>query len=219
MTAGFLRLPVDGAGKKLRSRFRTVGSDEVHEQYLIAALHDRVPTTVYWFHSGALVVGAAADAANVGRLYVENDEGSAYLLAVTRVVFRSQLGSALATPTSPRIVLRRFTFTGTAPSGAAVTGAKQDTGLATKGTDWDVRTAATGMTITEGPDLAAFYPTAGATAVGYAPAVQATWAPAPDRPLVLRAGEGLMVKQADAGTTSDTRRFSVDIEIEEFTGP
>lgn len=177
-------------------------------------LHGRAVTTRYWFHSGALVVTAAADGANVGRVYVENDPDSTVILAIPRIRFTSQLGSALATPTSPRIVIRSFTFTGDTPSGAAITGVKQDTSLASKNGNWNVRTAATGMVITEAGDVCSFFPSAGATAVAYSPATVDRWESLSD-PIILRAGQGLMVKQADAGTTSDTRRFTVDFEIEE----
>lgn len=217
MTASYLQLPADGSGKKVRSRSRTVGSDTVHEQYVQVLTHERVLTTRYWFHSGALTVGASADTSNVGRVYVENDPDSTVLIAVTRIRFQSQLGSALATPTSPRFVIRYFTFTGNTPSGTAITGVKQDSSYSSKNSNWDVRTADTGMTITEGGDVCSFFPVAGATAVGYSAACASEWVSEPDRPLILRAGTGIMVKQADNGTTSDTRRVTVDFEIEEYT--
>jgi hypothetical protein len=219
VTNSYLRVPADGIGKKVRTRQRAIGSDTIEEQYVLALQHERVLTTRYWFHSGALVVGASADAANVGRVYVENDPDSTVLIALTWVRFTSQIGSALVAPTSPRISLKLFTFTGDTPSGAAITGVRSDTTLAAKNANWNVRTAATGMTITEGAAFASFFPTASATAVGYAPPAVDEWRPAPDRALILRAGEGVMVKQEDAGTTSDTRRFTLDFEVEEVTLP
>lgn len=180
-------------------------------------LHGRLVNTRLWYHSGALVVAAAADAANVGRIYIENDPDSPVLVAITRVRFSSQMGSALATPTSPRFVLRYFTFTGNTPSGAAITGVEQDSNYGAKDGNWNVRTAATGMTITEGADVASFFTVAGATAVAYSPPSVAEWVSEPDRPLILRPGEGIMLKQADAGTASDTRRVTADFEIEEIT--
>lgn len=186
-----------------------------YQQVIVRPEASRIVTTRLWFHSGQLVVGASADASNVGRVYVENDPDSTVLLAVPWVRFSSQLASALAAPTAPRFVLRFFTFTGNTPSGATISGAEQDTSYAAKNGNWDVRTAATGMTITEGATIASFHVTASATAVGYAPASVAEWRPQPGRPLILRAGEGLMLKQADAGTTSDTRVVTCDFEVEE----
>lgn len=220
MTNAYAQLPADGSGRKVDALQLTVGGSLVLQQRMIARQHERTLTTAYWFHTGALVVAAAADAANVGRVYVENDPDSSVLLAVTRIRFKSQLGSALATPTSPRIVIRWFTFTGNTPSGAVITGVLQDSSLAAKNSNWDVRTAATGMTITEAGEIAGFYPVAGATAVAYSPASVDEWVPAdPTRPIIIRAGQGIMVKQADAGTASDTRRFSVDFDIEEWSAP
>ncbi len=218
MTNAYAQLPADGSGRKVDALQTTVAGSLVLRQRMIALQHERILTTAYWYHSGALTVGASADGANVGRVYVENDPDSTVLLAVTRISFSSQLGSALATPTSPRIVIRWFTFTGNTPSGATITGVKQDSSFSAKNSNWDVRTAATGMTITEAGDIRAFYPSAGATAVAYSPSSASEWVPAdPTRPIIIRAGEGIMVKQADAGTTSDTRRFSVDFDIEEWS--
>lgn len=218
MTNAYAQLPADGSGRKVDALQLTVGGSLVLQQRMIARQHERTLTTAYWYHSGALTVAAAADAANVGRVYVENDPDSTVLIAITRIKFSSQLGSALATPTSPRIVIRQFTFTGNTPSGTAITGVLQDSTLAAKDSNWNVRTADTGMTITEGGDITGFYVVAGATAVGYSAATVDQWVPAdPMRPIVLRAGQGVMVKQADAGTASDTRRFSVDLDIEEWS--
>lgn len=219
MTNAYAQLPADGSGRKVDALQLTVGGSLVLQQRMIARQHERTLTTAYWFHSGALTVGASADSSNVGRVYVENDPDSTVLLAVTSIRFSSQIGSALATPTSPRIVIRSFSFTGNTPSGSAITGVLQDSTLAAKNSNWNVRTADTGMTITEAGDICAFFPVANATAVGHG-FVADRWEPSdPTRPIVLRAGQGIMVKQADAGTSSDTRRFFVDFDIEEWSAP
>jgi hypothetical protein len=166
MTASYIQLLADGPGKKVRSRYLTQGSDIVYEQYVQALRHPRTLTTKYWYHSGALVVGASADGANVGRVYIENDPDSTVLIALLRARFTSQQGSALVTATSPRITLRRFTFTGNTPSGATLTGALIDSTLPAKNSNWDVRTAATGMVITEAGDICSFFPVTAITAVG-----------------------------------------------------
>ena len=217
MTNTYAQLPANGSGQKVDALQLTVGGNTVLQQRMVARAHERTLTTRLWYHSGALTVGASADGANVGRIYVENDPDSTVLIAITRVRFSSQLGSALATPTAPRFVLRAFTFTGNIPSGTAITGVEQDTSYGAKDANWNVRSAATDMTITEGADVCAFFPVAGATAVGYAPPAVSEWISEPDRPLIVRAGEGYMLKQADAGTASDTRIVTADFEIEEWT--
>lgn len=215
-TASYIQVPIDAGGKKVRSSITTVGSDDVHMQHLVAIPYSYQVTNVYSFHSGALVIAVAADAANVGRVYVENDPDSTVLIAIRAIRFTSQVGSVLATPTSPRIAVRRITFTGNTPSGTAITGALMDSSMTAKDSNWNVRTAGTGMVITDAADVVAFYPVATQTAVGAnSPSVD-IWRPDPAYPLILRAGHGISIKQLDAGTTADTRRFTVDIEVAEI---
>jgi hypothetical protein len=101
----------------------------------------------------------------------------------------------------------KYTFTGTA-SGATVTPVKVDTTSA--GSFADLRTAVTGMTVTLVGALG-FIPIAGAlTAVGaYAPAEVNAIGPNDndfeDEFVVCAPGEGVVVYQDVAGTTSDTR--------------
>lgn len=213
----YIAVPVDAGGKFVRTAIRTVGANNVHEEFVIALPHERQCDNIYKYCSGQLVIGAAADGANVGRMYIENDPDSSVLIAVTKITVKSQLASALATPTAPMVVARRFTFTGNTPSGAALTGALLDSTMTAKDANWNVRTAATGMVITEAGDLAQFLIVAGATAVAYSPPSLSEIRQELDRPIILRAGEGIMMKQSVAGTTSDTRVFVVDVEIEQYT--
>src|SRR4051794_10458840 len=112
MTNAILQLPGDGIGKKVDALSLTVGGNLVHQQRVISRRHERTLTMRYLFNSGSLVIAAAADASNVGRVYIENDPDSTVLLTVSDVRFTSQHASVLATPTAPRIALRTFTFTG-----------------------------------------------------------------------------------------------------------
>lgn len=134
---------------------------------------------------------------------------------VRRIWVDSQHSTALATPTAPRLRAVRFTFTGTA-SGAAVTAANVNT--IHPAPSLSLRTAVTGLT----PTLVAAVGTAGLagalTAVGaYSPvAIEVldslcgadTWP-------VLAAGEGLVIYQDTAGTTSDTRKFNLKMVWDE----
>lgn len=218
MTNTYAQLP-DANGTKVDLMGLTVDGALVTRQRQISYMHERILTTRLWYHSGAQLVNAAADAAGVARVFVCQASDSTVLIAVTRMQFQSQLGSALVAVTSPRITAKRFTHTGTSPSGAVIAGCAIDTAYPAKNAKWNVRTANTNMTaIAEGNILTSWFPVASATAVAYSPpAVPPPWMPEPDRPLILRAGEGLMIKQEDAGTASDTRRWFVDIEVEEWT--
>jgi hypothetical protein len=216
MPDSFITLP---SGVLVHSRNRTSSGNSVEEQYVRTLSSDRITTTRMFFATASLVVGASADSANTGRIYIENDPDSTVLIAVLNARFRSQLASALVAPTSPLISLKSFTFTGNTPSGTTLPGVPLDSTYAAANSNWNVRSAATGMTITEGHTIASFYPVASATAVGYIPPVTDVWNTDAANPLILRAGEGLMVRQIEAGTTSDTRIFSFSFEIEEFTLP
>lgn len=211
----FIQLPVDGSGKRQRTRERTVSGNVIQEPYLIS-IRERVLSGVYLAQTGAHVVQAAADAAGVGRWWLFNPVGSTVLVAFRRCEFLSQLGSVLAAPTSPRLTLSLFTATGTA-SGASVTPGKQDSTQAAATAT--LRTASTGLTITDGADVFSFMPTASATAVGYAAPAVADWLPEDEGMPILRAGEGIYLTQSDAGTASDTRRYVTNIAWEEFTLP
>lgn len=168
---------------------------------------------VYYYSTGVHLVLAAADAATVARWYLVNPIGSNITLRFRRIRFMSQLGSALAAATSPRLQLERFTFTG-APTGAVITPAKRKTADATPVAI--MTTANTGMVVTNGAVVGAFLPIASATAVGYTNATAIEWNADAERDLLLAPGEGLLFRQPDAGTTSDTRRFITSLTTEEF---
>lgn len=206
-----------GAGvAEVRTRERTVGGNTVAEQYVIP-IRERVLTAVV-LYSILGTVAAAAQAANTGgTFWIANHVSSGLHLAIRRVNFASQHGSALATPTSPRIQLIRGTFTGT-PTGATVTGAKTRS-ADTAGSGWSVRSAITGMTVTEVAPAFSFQPVAALTAVGACPPAYEDWNPEDEGMIQLEPGEVISCRQVDAGTTSDTRRFVVNFAVEEYTLP
>lgn len=178
---------------------------------------DIVRLGVYYYHSEINVVTAAADAAassGGGQFWIINQVGSAVTVRIRKVTFRSQLGSALATPTSPRITMERSTFTGT-DSGAAITPALRRVGDASA--VGKARTASTGMTIAASAVITSFFPVAAATAVSYCTPAEAHFEPGPEDYIDLAAGEVIIFRQADAGTVADTRRYTIDVVTEEFT--
>lgn len=219
MTESFIQLPDDSTGKKLRTRQRTVGANTVEEQFIICE-SARVRSGVYACHTGAHLVLAAADAATglAGRWWLLNPVGSTVLVALRRVELQSQIGSTLATPTSPRLAVERFAFTGAA-SGATVSAAKLASSHANAAAT--VRSASTGLTITGGTTttMFGFLPVAAATGVGANPTSTADWNPDENGMPILAAGEGILLRQLDAGTASDTRRYVTNIVWEEFQVP
>lgn len=214
--AGFVQLPTDSGntGKKVRTRTRVVGSDTVHEHYFIES-SEREYVGKYIAHSGVFTVQTAAHTFGTsGFFWFINPIGSSVLVAVSGIEVITQMGSALAAPTSPRLLFSRFTYTGT-PSGATVTPGKLDSNMATPQASF--RTALTGMSMSKDADMLGTLPTASATAVGYAPSMMDEWSPPESEQIILRAGEGLGFWQADAGTNADTRRIIVTMKWEEYT--
>lgn len=216
MPESFVQVPADSSGKKLHTRQRTVGANTVEDEFTIP-ISQRVKTGIY-IVSQELTVLAAAHTTTAGFFWLQNPVGSTVLVSLRRIDFMSQSNTALATPTAPRIGFRLATFTGTA-SGAVATLGKIDSTMATNtGT---VRTAITGMTVTNGAIFTSFYPVINNVAAGAGATAPAAlfWAPDEDGMIVLRAGEAVACTQLTAGTTSDTRVFSVGLTFEEYTLP
>lgn len=213
--AGFAQLPTDSGntGKKMRTQTRTIGADTVHEHFFVPS-SSRELLGSYVAHSGVFTVQATAQTLPTAFLYVFNPVGNTRNMALTAIEVLSQLGSALAAPTSPRLLWKRFTFTGTA-SGAQITPGKLDSTMPTA--TCNVRTASTGLSITTGADMICSFPIASATAVGYSPPQMDEWfEDVESNQIILRAGEGILFYQPDAGTTADTRRIIVTVKWDEF---
>lgn len=170
-------------------------------------------TRIGLVHSGRLTVGASADAATVARVWLVNPVSSGIVIEIRRVSFLTAPTAATVFASSPRVTLERVTFTGS-PSGASLTPAQRDsTDASLLGS---ARTASTGMTLVAGAVVHAFSVTPVLTAVGHsAPAIQ-EWTPDVAERLVLRPGQGMAVRQADAGTASDTRIFHLSVAWGEY---
>lgn len=185
--------------------------DGLVEPYVIP-VSERILRGVY---SASLLstVQAAADAAGAARWFLYNPLSSTVGVAVREVAFRSHIASILATPTSPRLMLSRFTYAGTPTGALAAPAQRRSTDPAPAA---QVRTVSAGWTVTSAADVRAFLPVAAATAVGIAAPGEDTWQLASDAAIVLAAGEGLMLRQPDAGTVADTRRCIFNVSWEEF---
>ena len=217
MPESYAQVAVDQGGRKIHTRQRVIGANTVEEQYVIAWTSDRVLSGRFFAHSGRLSVQAAADTPPAGRFFLFNPVGSAVMLAVRRVEYQSQQTAVFTAASSPRIALKTFSATGTA-SGAAITARAHDT-VNDAAQTAKLVTASTGLTITDGVIVKTFLPTMSMTAVGIGSVSEEDWTPDPAYPLILRAGEGLYCTQPDAGTTSDSRLYVLDITFDEFTWP
>jgi len=222
-----------GAGTKIDTRTVGAGTDE-HRQVmvigdpttaanvakvtaageLVTTDTNRLKQATAILHSGRLTVTVAADAATAGRLWLINPVGSAVLIELRRVEMSSAPIAVTAFITSPRITCERVTFTGTA-TGATITPAVRDTTEAAL--VGSIRTASTGLTLTAGAVAYGFMVVPILTGVGASVPKLQEWEPSEAGRLVLRAGQGVVIRQADAGTTADTRVFQINLAWSEYT--
>lgn len=210
--AAEIRLPDDSGntGKRVRTQTRDVGSGVLRHEHAFYEIRQAEILGVYRAALAQQTVAAAAqNGTSSGFLWAHVPSAVSNKWArIRRLYFSSQHSTALATPTAPRIVVTRFTFTGTA-SGAAVTASKVRSDYPSP--ILDLRTAVTGLT----PSLVA-----ATAAAGLAGALTAINAYHPidinvidpgeseDEWLVIKPGEGFVLYQDTAGTTSDTRKFN-----------
>jgi hypothetical protein len=170
-------------------------------------------TGLYFASSGILTIQAAAHGATAGFMWLINPIGSGVTLYFRKCNFTSATTTALVTISSPRVTVERMTFTGVS-SAAPIAAAKRATSDATpKGL---VVLATTGLTPTAGNIVSAFAVVNNQTAVGTTqPTEQIIDTKDDDGLLQLAPGEGLVWRQADAGTASDTRKANIDLKWEE----
>ena len=179
----------------------------------------RTLTGLYYGNSGALAYTTAADAATGGDLWLVNTSNTvvAYLREVR---FTANIAALALLTALPRINMERITFTGT-PSGAQITPAKRDSLDATNTAT--LRTASTGMTITAGAVIKSFTPPSSDVIGGLLAANASSAVPVEqvflgdiDSYIVLRQNQGIVFRQATAGSLTENRVYQVDLVWEEI---
>ncbi|MGH8123239.1 MAG: hypothetical protein ACREPT_10770, partial [Rudaea sp.] len=145
--------------------------------------------------------------------------GSTINVQVRRVKVEHQITATTVFVTVPRIALARTTFTGT-PTGTAVVPAKRNTADATA--QGKMQTTQAGATVTLGAIIhSTIPPVVPNTAPGVATASRIEMFDVTkgladyDASTLLATGEGVVLYQPDAGTSSDTRKFDSDLVWEE----
>lgn len=182
---------------------------------VVSKLQKTTTYGTYYLHSGNLSIVASAHGANVGFIYMYNPVASGKIVRIVSLRMESGMTTALATPTAPRVTIERGTFTGT-PSGAVIAVAKGDS------TDVSnvlyISLASTGATNGTPVPIAGKIIDANATGTVNTNSTSSNLLNVGEdvRDLVLRAGEYLLVRQADAATASDTRKVTVDMLFEEY---
>ncbi len=177
----------------------------------------RKTTGIYKYGTAVLSVQVAVqNGTSTGHFWIINPIGSSKLVAVRRMEVQFAIGANTTTTTTPRTVLRRFIFTGTS-SGAVILAAKRDSTDPTPTVI--VATAVTGITPSLDNIEWEFLPPSMVGTAGwtfYHPSML-EYEPEDAGMTILRAGEGLVLFQPDAGgVTTDVRRFIVNLGIEEF---
>lgn len=173
----------------------------------------------YRYQLRTLVQATAQNGTTTGFAWLFNPNGATNIVKLEKVKYLTQFEAALSAPTAPRLAVARFTYTGT-PTGAAGNAARYDTSDPNK--SLDIRTAYTGMTITldaAGPFWSAL-PVASQGVAGWGISNPALEVFEPNRlglEFILRPGEGIVLYQPDAGTTSDTRRLITEVCWGEYT--
>jgi hypothetical protein len=197
------------------------------EEQVVLPYSARKRSGLYKAVPAVQTVLAAAHSANVGFLYLFNPN-NAQMVALRYVEFTQLPSAVTAMPTLPRVTLERFTATGT-PSGGTVTPSRrvrtsQNNEAADASAAATLYTASTGLTVTAGEAEHTFV--VRPVVVLYAAGTQAEpavntmiYRPDEDEQLVLASGEGVLLRQADAGTTSDSRKIITTWCWEEYTLP
>lgn len=167
-----------------------------------------------------------------GFAWAFNPSTSGVIVKLERVGLQIAQTTAVAAgfPTAPRIIISKFTYTGT-PSGATVaftgTGSTQgkfDANYPTAILDW--RTAITGATCTYGHSLfstmAPAIPIVGTVTTSQIAGMVSDNEYQPresEYEHVVRPGEGIVIWQPEVGSTGDTRKLVTRIFWEEVTIP
>ena len=217
----FIQLPDDSGntGNKVRTQTRVVGANTVDEHFFVPIREAKVVSHYRLALVQSTVLASAQNGTTAGFLF-----GHQPSTATTRAMrlramwFDSQSSTALATPTAPRLLARRYTSAG-ALSGALIAPNLLDSSLDAAPTCL-FSLANTGTTVVHvGIGFASGGIMGAVTAVGaYAPAVIQLVDPSTDEDewMVFRPGEGFVVFQDTAGTTSDTRKFNLQIFCDEI---
>ena len=214
-------LPLDtgNAGKNVRTQTRVVGADTVHEHFFINQRQAAVTSIYRLALVQNTVLASAQNGTTAGMLFGHMPSAATTrAMRLRRLTVTSQHSTALATPTAPRLLVRRYTSAG-ALSGALLAPNLNDSAVhAAPSCLFSL--ANTGTTVVHvGIGFSAAALAGALTAVGaYEPCYKDFIDPASDEDEwpVFRPGEGFVVYQDTAGTTSDTRKFNLQFLCDEI---
>jgi hypothetical protein len=214
--ASYIQLPSDtvNTGKKNRTQTKAVGSDTVHEHFI-------VPTEGYTrsgrYMSVSTVSQSVSSAAQVpstaGHYYLHNSTANTAIGVLRSVDINYSVDGSTAiavTQSCPLFMLQKYTFA-TAHSGTTINIVSAQTSSTTA--KLNMRQAPTGATITlVGPIGAVPFPALVSTAVGvYGGTFNLYRSDEPynrGAAVEIGPGEGVVLHQLTTGLASDARKFS-----------
>lgn len=214
-------LPLDtgNTGKKVRTQTRVVGADTVHEHFWVETRQGKILSIYRLALVQNTVLAAAQNGTTAGMLFGHMGSAvSGKAMRLRRMSFTTQHSTALATPTAPRLLVRRFTSAGALSGALLAPNINDSANHATPACLFSL--ANTGTTVVHvGIGFGAAGIAGALTAVGaYEPCYKDIIDPAADEDdwPMFRPGEGFVVYQDVAGTASDTRKFNLQICCDEI---
>lgn len=216
-----IQLPDDtgNTGKKVRTQTRVVGSNTVHEHFWINERREKVLSVYRLNLVQGTILAAAQNGTTAGMLFGHMGSAvSGKAMRLRRLSITTQHSTALATPTAPRLIIRRYTSSG-ALSGTLIAPNLNDS-VNHIAPACLFSLANTGTTVVHvGIGFGSCAVAGALTAVGaYEPCFKDVIDPAADEDdwPVFYPGEGFVVYQDTAGTASDTRKFNLQFLADEI---
>lgn len=218
---GFIQLPDDGGntGNKVRTQVRVIGANTVDEHFFIQAREARIVSIYRLALAQATVLASAQNGTTAGFLFAHMPSAATTrAMRLRRLSFTSQHSTALATPTAPRLLIRRYTSSGALSAGLIAPNINDSAAHSVPSCLYSA--ANTGTTVVHvGIGFGSGAIAGALTAVGaYEPCFKDIIDPAADEDdwPVFRPGEGFVVYQDTAGTASDTRKFNLQLLADEI---
>lgn len=214
-------LPDDSGntGKKIRTQTRVVGADIVHEHYFISERKARILSIYRLALVQGTVLASAQNGTTAGMLFGHTPStATGKAMRLRKLSVSSQHSTVLATPTAPRLLVRRYTSSGGLSGALLEPNLNDSLTHATPACLFSL--ANTGTTVVHvGIGFGAAALAGALTAVGaYEPCFKDIIDPAEDEDdwPIFHPGQGFVVYQDTAGTSSDTRKFNLQLLADEI---
>ena len=216
-----ITLPTDAGnvGPKVRTQTEVVGANTVHTHYFIQQRQAKILSIYRLALVQSTVLASAQNGTTAGMLFGHMPSAvTGKAMRLRRMAITSHHSTALATPTAPRLLLRRFTSSGALNTSLLAPNLNDSAEHATPAALYSL--VNTGVTVVHvGIGFASTALAGALTAVGaYEPCYKDMIDPASeeDEWPVFRPGEGFVLYQDTAGTASDTRKFNVQVLCDEI---